>query len=243
MKKKTLGHRILTVTLALLMLIGVASALAYDRNSDGKTNVWDLQLLRNEGNTQDAQAALNEALGGGNELKPNAEGVYEIYTALGLYNMASIITENKDEGVTFRLMNDINMNGAVWQTTGSFNGILEGDGHVIANLNIVGEMDLSTANDTDYGLGFFGKIGKGGAVRNVKLENATAVLYPESKACFIGLLAASVTGEITNCTTVGTVIDPRTKLPPLLTSAPWWAALKMCPPILSPASRSPIRPF
>ena len=212
---KTRWIRAVALSLTVVMLLGVVQALSYDLNGDGKTNVWDLQLAITQGKTQQEQdAALKEALGGnGNELKPNAEGVYEIYSPLGLYNMAELTNSGKSTGKTFQLMQDVDMQGAIWQTTESFTGILEGDGHVICNLNIVGEMDLSAKNTTDYGMGFFGKIGQNGAVRNLKLENVNVVLQEDSKACFIGLLAGSVTGEITNCTTVGNVIDPRTQLP------------------------------
>jgi len=211
--KKT---KVIALCLCLGMLVTMTSASGYtlDLSEDGKVDVWDLQLAVNQGKgTEHETAILTDILGNPDELHPNAEGVYEIYTATGLYNMANMINTGKAGSKTFRLMQDVDLQGASWQTTKSFTGILEGNGHVISNLNIVGEFDLSASNDTDYGQGFFGKIGKGGAVRSLKLENATVVLTENSKASFVGLLAGSLTGEITDCTTVGQVIDPRTKLP------------------------------
>ena len=145
--KKTRWIRGIALILALVLLVGVVGALSFDLNGDGKTNVWDLQLAFYQGKTQEEQAAaLKEALGGNpDELKPNAEGVYEIYTSLGLYNMATMTNEGKEGGKTFRLMNDIDMQGAAWPTVDTFAGTLEGNGHVISNLNIVGERQLNAS--------------------------------------------------------------------------------------------------
>lgn len=211
--KKMRWVRILALCLSMACLVAAVGAanLSWDLNKDDKTNVWDLQLAVNEGKTAaEKQAALEEALGGKDELHPNASGEYEIYTALGLYNMANMTNAGKESGKTFKLMNDIDMEGAAWQSTESFNGVFEGNGKTVSNVNVYGEIVLSTNN---YGHGFFGKIGQNGAVRNLKLENVTNILTEDSKANFIGLLTGSLTGEITNCTTVGTVIDPRTTLP------------------------------
>lgn len=204
--------RVIAVVLVLASLSGIVSASAYtlDLSGDGKVNVWDLQLAVNDSKGSEHETAiLTGILGNPDELHPNAAGEYEIYTALGLHNMANLIKENEETGITFRLMNDIDMQGAAWQSTESFNGILEGDGHVIYNVNVYGEILLA---GTSYGTGFFGKIGQDGAVRNLKLENANVILTQDSMSRFIGLLTGSVTGEITNCTTVGTVTDPRTTL-------------------------------
>ena len=191
--------------------MGVVGALEFDLSNDGKTNVWDLQLAVNQG--KDAQwqkDALHEALGGNDELKPNANGEYEIWTALGLYNMASIVDADEGNGKTFRLMADIDLMGADWNGDLIFNGTLEGDGHVISNLIV---NDDTAVNTTTYTQGFFAKVARNGKVNNLKLENITVEVQENSKAAFIGLLAGSVVGELHDCTTVGTVIDHRTTLP------------------------------
>lgn len=205
--------RMVAVVLVMASLTSLVSAAVYslDLDHDGKVNVWDMQLAVNENKEAAHQEAiLDYILGGGNELKPNAEGVYEIYSSLGLYKMAEITNRGKESGITFRLMQDVDMQGALWQPTESFNGIFEADGHVISNVNVQGEIQLS---GTTYGAGFFGKIGQNGAVRNLKLENVNVILTEESKSTFVGLLTGSLTGEVTNCTTVGNVTDPRTTLP------------------------------
>jgi len=213
MKKNRKWLRITALVLAMACLVSAVFAAvdSMDLSKDGKVNVWDLQLAVNENaSTDDQNQILTAILGNPDELNPVSENTYEIYTTLGLYNMAKLTNAGKESGITFELMNDIDMQGTAWQSTESFNGIFEGNGYVISNVNVYGEILLSTGN---YGNGFFGKIGQDGAVRNLKLENVTNILTADSKANFIGLLTGSLTGEITNCTTVGTVIDPRTTLP------------------------------
>lgn len=205
--------RIVAVVLVLASLAGIVSAASYqtDLSGDGKVNVWDLQLaVTQEKGDAHEEAILDAILDGGDELHPNAKGEYEIWSELGLRNMYEIVKKNKEEGLTFRLMRDIDLQGAAWKPTESFNGVFEADGHVISNVNVVGEIVLSS---NTYGTGFFGKIGQNGAVRNLKLENVNVILSESAKSTFIGLLTGSMTGEITNCTTVGNVIDPRTTLP------------------------------
>lgn len=212
MKKKTLWSRLLTLGLAFVMLLGAVGALNFDLSRDGKTNVWDLQLAVNNGlSKEEQQQALKEAFGGkGDELHPNANGEYEIWSPLGLYNMAKLVDENDGgKGMTFRLMADIDLGGADWDGDLIFSGTLEGNGHVISNLIVDHDTMISS---TACAQGFFAKIGREGAVRNLKLENITVMIPQNSKAAYIGLLTGSLLGEIKNCTTVGQVIDPRTDL-------------------------------
>ena len=49
--KKTGWTRGLALVLALVLLVTAVGALNYDWNSDGKTNVWDLQLGINDNKT------------------------------------------------------------------------------------------------------------------------------------------------------------------------------------------------
>ncbi len=210
MKNTKLLLRVLALCLALVCTFSLVAATtdSGDRNEDGVVNVWDLQMVKN-GTDAEKTSVLSALLGGADELHPNGDGVYEIHSPLGLYNMANMIKAGTEANKTFKLMNDIDMQGAAWQTTDFFDGIFEGDGKVISNVNVHGEIKMS---ETNYAVGFFGKVGREGAVRNLKLENVTNILTTESKANFIGLLTGSITGEVKNCTTVGTVIDPRTTL-------------------------------
>ena len=58
--------RLIALCLAAVSLIGMVGALSYDRNGDGRTNIWDLMQV----DKKDHDAALAEALGGGDELNP-----------------------------------------------------------------------------------------------------------------------------------------------------------------------------
>ena len=208
MMKNRRWLRIVSLVLASVCLISVMTAAAADLGS--KITVWDLQKAVNENKTKDEKLSLLAALlGGGDELHPNAAGEYEIWSELGLRNMVKIVDAGNDAGKTFRLKKDIDLNGIDWDTALIFMGILEGDGHVISNFNITEDGWITKSVCAQ---GFFSKIGKGGAVRNLKLEDVTLKIPEDSKATFVGLLAGSITGEVTNCTTVGTVVDPRNSL-------------------------------
>ena len=89
--KKAKLFRWAAACIAIVMLVTmIASALSYDMNGDGKTNVWDLQLALTRGKTDAERAdAVREALGGGDELHKNANGQWEIWSTTGLYNMAA----------------------------------------------------------------------------------------------------------------------------------------------------------
>lgn len=204
--------RMLALCLAAVCLFGTVAALSYDLNGDGKSNVWDLQVAVNENKT-DAEkgAALNEVLGGADELHPNAEGVYEIHSALGLYNMAA----NADKGYQFKLMDHIDLQGMDWTPVDTFKGTFDGNGKTISNFTVT---KLSGNN-----LGFFGTVDHNGkdaegnnlqsVVKNLNLRDVT-ITVPANATDFVyaGLVAGSNRGKIENCTTLGTIIDSRTKL-------------------------------
>ena len=204
--KKLNGIKLIALCLAAVMLVGMVTALSYDRNGDGKTNVWDLQMMINGGESAEAQAAgLKEALGGKpNELKPNAEGVYEIYTAVGLYNMAKLA----DKGYSFKLMADIDLQGGNWLPVEKFRGTFDGQGHTISNVNITqcGEGTFQ---------GFFATVDYDAnrvqsVVKNLNLYNVRVVAA--EKAEYIGLFAGQIRGIVQDCTVTGFVTDSRTNL-------------------------------
>ena len=216
--KKTRWMRGIALVLALVLLVGVVGALTYDLNNDGKTNVWDLQLAINQGKTQEEKAAaLKEALDGkGDELHPNANGVYEIYTTIGLYNMAKLA----NKGYTFELMADIDLGGADWTPIANFKGNLNGKLHTISNFKIT----KAIAGSDGASMGFFGTVDHNGkdaegkpaqsVVKDLNLKNVTVTVPTDAEAnvCYIGLIAGSNRGKIENCTTEGFVTDARTTL-------------------------------
>ena len=128
--------RILALCLALVCTFSLAAATTKpgDQNKDGVVNVWDLQMVKGE---EDAvqTSVLAALLGGGDELHPT-DGVYQIYSRLGLQNMVNLINAGEDADKTFQLMNDIDLQGATWKTTDTFDGTFEGGGNVICNVNV-----------------------------------------------------------------------------------------------------------
>ena len=216
--KKTRWMRVATLCLAFVMLVSVVGALSFDKNGDGKTNVWDLQLLVNGGEQEKTQEALKEAFGGkSDELHKNADGVYEIWSAVGLYNMA----EHAAEGATFVLKSDIDMKGANWTPVAIFAGNFDGEGHTISNFTVTEA--VITGND-GRSIGFFGLVDHNGkdadgnklqsVVKNLNLRDVTVTVpeAPELDVRWVGLLAGSNRGLIENCTVVGVINDNRTNL-------------------------------
>ena len=203
--KKRVWFRIGTICLAVVMLLSVVAALSYDYSGDGKTDVWDLQMAVSQNKSADEQAAaLKEALGGGDELRENADGKWEIWTELGLYNMAN----RRAKGDTFVLMADIDLGGRDWTPIDDFVGILDGNGHTISNFKI-------TKCGKDASMGFFSVVDYDSKkiqsiVKNLNLRDVEIVATENVE--FIGLLAGSNRGKISNCTTTGIVKDSRTTL-------------------------------
>ena len=203
------GIRIGAFCLAALMLVGVVAALSYDFNGDGKTNIWDLQYAINQGKSADVQAAaLQEAMGNkGDELHKNAQGQWEIWSQVGLYNMV----ENAQNGDTFLLMADIDLGGKEWEPI-AFKGVFEGNGHTISNLKI----NKSVPAHNTYDMGFFGVIDLYGEnarsqIRQLHLQNVELTIDDNAK--YAGLLVGSNWGGIVEgCTTTGIIIDRHTSL-------------------------------
>lgn len=201
--KRMKWSRIMALCLAAVCLAGTVSALSFDLNKDGRTDVWDLQLAVSGGKAD--AIALEEALGGKDELHPNAEGVYEIYSALGLYNMA----EHAKEGLTFELKADIDLGGIPWAPVSDFKGNFHGNGHTVSNVTI----NCSVGGDT----GFFARVDRyavdgktvQSVIKDLNLENVVITEMASKDARFIGLLAGSNRGIVQNCTTTGVVTDNR----------------------------------
>ena len=206
--------RIGAFILTLSLLITLVSALSFDLNNDGKTNIWDLQLALNQGKTDTYPEAVQEALGGNtDELHKTADGVYEIWSPLGLGNMARTATE----GNTYILMADIDLGGMNWDPIPVFKGTLDGNGKTISNFTISKAVSGSDGGNIGFiaMLDFKGKDADGNnissTVTNLNLKNVT-VTVPEGDIRYIGLIAGSNRGIVENCTTTGIVHDSRTTL-------------------------------
>ena len=165
--------RVLALCLAVVCLATVVAAVTFDRNNDGKTNSWDLQLAVNEGETA-LGSAVAAVLGGKDELTPNAEGVYEIYSAVGIFNMA----KHASEGATFKLMKDVDMGGVVWTPIVGFLGHLDGQDHTLSNFKMT--------ESKNQNLGLFADTlnfadGTQSTISNLHLENVQIVILPNKK--------------------------------------------------------------
>jgi len=206
MKKNRKWLRITALVLAMACLVSAVFAATFDASldlsGDNKINVWDIQLAVNDGKTEDAQKILTGALGSPDELNPVSENTYEIYSALGLYNMV----KNADKGYTFVLKADIDLNGADWIPAAKFNGTFNGNGKTISNVKITKGATAEAEN-----LGFFGQVNAGSSVMDLNLRNVS--ITATAKANYMGLVAGSNRGSITNVTATGIITDTRTEKP------------------------------
>lgn len=113
---------------------------------------------------------------------------YRIETAQQLQQMAEYPTGY------FQLAADIDLAGVEWQPVGDyltpFEGVLDGDGHTVRNLTL--------ALDGQDMVGLFGRIGVGGQVEELTLENVTV-----SGQDNVGALAGMNGGSIEYCQLVG----------------------------------------
>lgn len=113
---------------------------------------------------------------------------YRIETAQQLQQMAEY------PAGYFQLAADIDLTGVEWQPVGDyltpFEGVLDGSGHTVSNLTL--------ALDSQDMVGLFGRIGVGGQVEDLTLENVTV-----SGQDNVGALAGMNGGSIEYCQLVG----------------------------------------
>jgi mucin-19 len=86
-----------------------------------------------------------------------------------------------------------------------FSGVLDGDGHAISNLTIIGATPLTQATplfSTDGALGLFGFVAPGGVVENLSLQN---VHVAGLDGMIVGAVAGQLSGQIHDVTASGVV--------------------------------------
>lgn len=207
--KKMNGIRTIALCLAVVLLVTAVGALTYDQNGDGKTNVWDLQLMFNSGKSQEEQtAALREAMGGqGDELHPNADGEYEIWSEIGLSNLV----KNANKDYKFKLMKDMDLGGRDWTPIANFVGEFNGNGKTISNMKITQPVGVD--------MGFFAATDNISHTKNrtriydLHLVDVEIVIGQEDvDARYIGGIVGSNRGDLDNCTAVCRITDERTTL-------------------------------
>lgn len=131
--------------------------------------------------------ASAEALYGHIDQTVPVEGVYKIWNAEGVKNMA-----NHPDG-SFEILCNIDMQGAVLRPISPFTGTINGGTAVISNFTI--------NQSVDGYLGFVG-INKG-TLENLTLEQVTVI--SDENARFIGTLAGSNAGKLLRCKVSGSL--------------------------------------
>lgn len=121
----------------------------------------------------------------------------KIYTAAHLKAFYDLAANGYTyEGITVKLMTDVDLNGFEWYPVNNFAGIFDGNGHTIKNfvLNRVGIGHL----------GFFGEVSKIVTIKNLTLENVSSAAEKDQVTNNgIAILLASNTAngtQILNCT-------------------------------------------
>lgn len=123
-----------------------------------------------------------------NELEPNEKGVYQIYSAEGVKNIANHPKED------FELLQDVDMGGAVLAPIAEFSGKLDGGNFTISNFTVEGSVDGS--------LGFVAV--NDGKISNLGLANVTVI--SDAGAENIGVLAGVNEGGLSRCTVTGSTL-------------------------------------
>ena len=144
----------------------------------------------------------------GFEVIPTLDGWYEVTTPEEMRWVSRFVNKGH-QGIQIRLMNDLDMSSIPnfppigWYSDSSvegksntaFNGIFQGNYHVISNLNI-------QVSDTQEA-GFFSRISGGSGVRNLGIANATVVNDAGVRA---GILGGEIHNtRVENCWTAGSL--------------------------------------
>ena len=124
-------------------------------------------------------------------------------------------------GVNVTLTKDLNMGAYPWVPMASkaysststdvpFTGTFDGQGHVIANIDL---QWLGAQTGTDLGL--FGNVGTGGTVKNVTLKDASIttsdMTYTDGAAALGSIAGRTSGGTVMNCTASATLTTTNTK--------------------------------
>ena len=127
---------------------------------------------------------------------------YEVYNADGLKAVADIANSGSLD-INITLDKDITLTGE-WTPIGSDNwhqytGTFDGGNHTISGLTVTGSNEYA---------GLFGRIGSGGTVKNVKLEDVQ--ITSDNQYANVGGVAGYSRGNIENCSVSGSVSSRHT---------------------------------
>ncbi len=119
-------------------------------------------------------------------------------------NAEQLLLINNDLKAHYKLSEDLYCNDINLLCIGDeykpFEGTLDGSGHIIHNLNIVGKNNV----------GLFGAVGENGIIKNLNFNNCSVKVTDEEKATNrVGIIAGTNSGLIYNChvTSCQSIID------------------------------------
>ncbi len=129
----------------------------------------------------------------------DGQGNYTVTSAEGLKNIAKLVNEEWKLGINITLTADIDLKGIDWTPIGidynhQYIGTFDGNGKTITGLTVTG---------SDQYAGLFGRIGTGGTVKNVVLEDVQ--ITSDNSLGLAGGVAGWSYGNIENCSVSGRV--------------------------------------
>ena len=123
---------------------------------------------------------------------------YTVYNAEGLKNIAELVNGGKTD-INITLDKNIDLTGKEWTPIGNYEqqytGTFDGGNHIITGLTV-------NQSGTDH-VGLFGTVGKGGMVKDVRLENVN--ISVSDKGSYLGGIVGESGGTIENCSVSGSI--------------------------------------
>lgn len=123
---------------------------------------------------------------------------YTVTTADGLKNIAELVNGGKTD-INITLDKNIDLTGKEWTPIGNYEqqytGTFDGGNHIITGLTV-------NQSGTDH-VGLFGTVGKGGMVKDVRLENVN--ISVSDKGSYLGGIVGESGGTIENCSVSGSI--------------------------------------
>ncbi|MDE6241552.1 MAG: InlB B-repeat-containing protein [Anaeroplasmataceae bacterium] len=110
-------------------------------------------------------------------------------TSTAISTAEELIAIREHPEANYHLINDINLNGNVWQGIESFSGILEGNGYAIKNFN------LTSSTISSYAF----IINNKGKIKNINFSNFTLNYNVNSNSYYMSIIARKNDGDIQNC--------------------------------------------
>ena len=123
---------------------------------------------------------------------------YTVTTAEGLKNIAELVNGGKTD-INITLDKNIDLTGKEWTPIGNYEqqytGTFDGGNHIITGLTV-------NQSGTDH-VGLFGTVGKGGMVKDVRLENVN--ISVSDGGSYLGGIVGESGGTIENCSVSGSI--------------------------------------